>query len=415
MSVHLVAADTTIRFCTLCNKPIATESAYKRHLSYCRRTQGQPRKRARSCKECHSAKTKCSFEPECSRCKSKGLDCIYEKPVLPISTARRSRTYGDVYGDASNTTNSYVHSMTLFNSSSESNDSCSSLFGSAASLDLPASSPRPIVELRSDPVAAHSAKFVLEAMRGLPRTMVNRESFSWFNHGFWHQPELPQNLAKCTDFAITYVKSQSKDDSFWSIINQENKRLLSDLPHNSLSDLISGMQAQVIYMIMFTLDHSSLEEIPEIRLNMLMTFELYGKKSNELDPFTFFPISDIDNCDVTWEEWIHIESRRRCAITWFLLSRVMDLRFGVMCPSVSNYRALPLPSPGVLWSARTRAEWEAHREVHFQARSTSLRTFGDLIEARSAPSGSELGRELDRWHASCDKLGLLLTLATTMV
>lgn len=161
--------------------------------------------------------------------------------------------------------------MTLFDSAS----TCHSpTFGSACSLDLPASSPRLITELRSDPVAAHSAKFVLEAMRGLPRTMVGRESFSWFNHGFWYQPELPQNLAKCTDFAVTYVKRQSKDDSFWSIISQENKRLLGDLPHNSLSDLISGMQAQIIYMIMFALDHSSMDEIPEIRLNMLMTFEV---------------------------------------------------------------------------------------------------------------------------------------------
>ncbi|KAI1660607.1 hypothetical protein F4813DRAFT_298788 [Daldinia decipiens] len=86
-----------------------------------------------------------------------------------------------------------------------------------------------------------------------------------------------------------------------------------------------------------------------------------------------------------------------------------------MCPSISNYRALPLPSPDSLWSARTRAQWENARTIHIERNKSSLRTFGDLIDARLSPHNSDRGQELNRWYANCDKLGLLLTLATAMV
>ncbi|KAI4862397.1 hypothetical protein F4820DRAFT_25321 [Hypoxylon rubiginosum] len=65
---------------------IFLESAYERHISYCKRNRNRPRRRPRSCKECHSAKAKYSFEPECSCWRSKGLRCVYEGPIA--STTR---------------------------------------------------------------------------------------------------------------------------------------------------------------------------------------------------------------------------------------------------------------------------------------------------------------------------------------
>ncbi|KAI0844596.1 hypothetical protein F5Y00DRAFT_255898 [Daldinia vernicosa] len=401
MSVNTTPLES-IHFCNLCNKPIATESAYKRHIAYCRRAQSRPKKRPRSCKECHSAKAKCSFETECSRCKAKGLHCVYETSFTPsrVAGAGAKKTVSE---------------------STENHDNveCNSLayrFGASASLELPTTSPRTLIELRTDPVAWHSAKFILETMRGLPLMMLSRESFSWYSHGYWFQSELPRDIAKCSALVNLYNRRQDPmKESVWSMINEENRQLLRILPTCSLNDLISSMHAQIIYMIMFALDNNATPEVPEIRLQMLMTFDLYGKRSKEFDSMIWFPVSDFDNPTVTWEEWVYTESRRRCAVTWFLLSRVIDVKFGVMCPSISNYRALPLPSPDSLWSARTQAQWEAARVLYLERNNSSLRTFGDLVDARSSPHNSDRGQELNRWHASCDKLGLLLTLATTMV
>jgi hypothetical protein len=54
------------------------ETSYNRHISYCRRTHHRPRTRGRSCKSCSAAKAKCSFQPRCSRCVNKSLECVYE-------------------------------------------------------------------------------------------------------------------------------------------------------------------------------------------------------------------------------------------------------------------------------------------------------------------------------------------------
>ncbi|KAI8963111.1 hypothetical protein F5Y11DRAFT_320380 [Daldinia sp. FL1419] len=411
MSVNATPLDS-IHFCNLCSKPIATESAYKRHIAYCRKAQSRPKKRPRSCKECHSAKAKCSFETQCSRCKAKGLNCVYETSFTPYrspdnTTTANTGTLPDTGSGVSGSTDNYE------------NPDCSLLtyrFGASTSLELPASSPRSLTELRTDPVAWHSAKFILETMRGLPLTMLHRESFSWYSHGYWFQSELPRDIAKCSALVNMYnIQRNSTKESVWAMINEENRELLRILPTCSFNDLISSMHAQIIYMIMFALDGNSTPEVPEIRLQMLMTFDLYAKRSKEFDAMIWFPPNDFDNLDVTWEDWVYIESRRRCAITWFLLSRVIDLKFGVMCPSISNYRALPLPCPEPLWCARTRPEWENARRLHVEQYRPALRTFGDLIDARASPHNSERGQELNRWYAHCDKLGLLLTLATTMV
>lgn len=293
-------------------------------------------------------------------------------------------------------------------------DSTPGTFGASNSLGV--SWPRSVADLSADPVAQHSVRFILEAVRGLPLTLTKREAFSWFNHGYWYQPKLPRNVAKCSELANLYVnRKSSADESLWLTIDQENRQLLRDLHTYPLNELVSGMQAQIIYMIMFALDKYSIYGIPEVSLKMLMTFELYCKKCVEIDKCTWVIVDEPDAPDVTWEEWLHNETRRRCAITWFLLSRFMDLKFGVTCPSVTNCRALPLPSPASLWSARTRGEWEASRKCHGERSLDSLRTFGDLLDARSSPPDSDRGRQLDRWHATCDKLGLLLTLATTLV
>ena len=54
------------------------EYSRNRHLPYCRRSQNRQRTRQKSCQACSIAKTKCSAGEKCSRCSSRGLNCIYD-------------------------------------------------------------------------------------------------------------------------------------------------------------------------------------------------------------------------------------------------------------------------------------------------------------------------------------------------
>ncbi|OHE92223.1 hypothetical protein CORC01_12459, partial [Colletotrichum orchidophilum] len=43
----------------------------------CRRARTWPRNRPKPCRECSTAKHKCSLQARCTRCTKKGLDCVY--------------------------------------------------------------------------------------------------------------------------------------------------------------------------------------------------------------------------------------------------------------------------------------------------------------------------------------------------
>lgn len=100
---------------------------------------------------------------------------------------------------------------------------------------------------------------------------------------------------------------------------------------------------------------------------------------------------------------------------------MIHLNYGSLCPPVVGYRGLSLPAPEALWTARTREEWEAAR-AEIQDRSqapfhnTRIRTLGELIDSRQCTSDPYRAREeVNNWLASCDKLGLLLIVASTMI
>lgn len=47
--------------------------------------------------------------------------------------------------------------------------------------------------------------------------------------------------------------------------------------------------------------------------------------------------------------------------------------------------------------------------------STSLRTVGDLVESRERAFDPDCARQLSNWLAGCDKLGLMVEIASTMI
>ncbi|KAI0835214.1 hypothetical protein F5Y06DRAFT_299888 [Hypoxylon sp. FL0890] len=160
-------------------------------------------------------------------------------------------------------------------------------FGASTSLRLPATSPRSVVALRADPVARHSAIFILESIRGLPLTVINR----------------------CTEIANLYINHKFfGEDSFWPIVNQENRHLLRVLPDSSFDELLVGI----------------CHEIDENVWSLLTGWMILAKPEKT--------------------GFLQRRDGGTSTITWVLLSRVMDLKFGVI--HVSQHQQLPHhPSP----------------------------------------------------------------------
>ncbi|KAI0457051.1 hypothetical protein F5B21DRAFT_108211 [Xylaria acuta] len=416
--------SSSIHFCNLCNKPITSESAFKRHVAYCRRTVGKPKKRKRSCKQCHRAKAKCSFELQCSRCTSKGFICEYETLVLPFRGNEMSNDIQD--GSASEPSGSSPSDCT-----SSPGYSFAELPAFEAITTLPEvqihTPPRSVTEIRADPRHQASALFLLEYIRGLPSMMSRRETFPAFIHGHWHEPELPTifaNGAHISQLWLARSASPRDRELFYFAMEEESTRLMGRLETSAKEELIACLAMQNVYTLLVVLDHETPQanllpelEVRKCNIDRITSTARQCFVSDAYDPFNIDKIGDPNE---TWEEFIYAESRRRCAIFWFITSRVIHLNYGSRCPPVVGYRGLALPAPETLWRATTREDWEAARaEIQERCQAplnnTTLRTVGDLIDSRACASDPDRGRDLGNWLASCDKLGMLLAVASTMV
>ncbi|KAK5627101.1 hypothetical protein RRF57_002816 [Xylaria bambusicola] len=413
----------SIRFCDLCNKPIVGETAFKRHLAYCRRTAGKPRKRKRSCRECHRAKAKCSFERQCFRCMTRGLVCTYEKPAFAPANSESGNEVQD-------------------SSTPEPDESSpSDCIGSPGSSDLLPSyettqdtvyfrqiiPPRSAAELRRDPKHQANAIFLLETLRCVPYMMSRRENFPTFLHRQWHKPEVPITITNCMRICELYIARNTNPhgrELFYTALSEEGARFAHQLFASSREDIADMLMIQSLYATMAVFDDYRTQGscmpdlmVRECDMNLLISLSRQCFRSDNYEPFD---VDKNDDLDQTWEQFIYAESRRRCALFWFIVSRVIDLQHGLRCPPVVGYRGLSLPAPGILWNARTREEWEAARaeiRAHRQEPlyNTTLRTMGDLIECRERACDPDCARQLSNWLAGCDKLGLMIDIASTMV
>ncbi|KAI0401292.1 hypothetical protein F4802DRAFT_580785 [Xylaria palmicola] len=416
-------SSSNIHFCNLCNKPIASESAFKRHVAYCRRTVGKPKKRKRSCKQCHRAKAKCSFEPQCSRCIFKGFTCEYEKPVTPLASSEASIDFQD------SSTPDTSGSSPSDGVSSPGQTNADTLDNITAMIELQlASPPRPAIELRTDVRHQASIMFLLENLRGLPHSLSRRETFPPFVHGQWHVPELPETLANCVRISqLWLVKNNSPRDTerFHLALSEEKRRLMHQLSTATRQELAASIVVQNAYLVFAALEN----DLPQAG-DALCGTEMYrediewitstARQCFAYDHYGPFNIDNLGDPNETWEEFIYAESRRRCALLFFIASRVIDLRCGAHCPPIVGHRGLSLPAPEALWNARTERDWEAARaEIRERYRDplhhTTLRTIGDLIDSRACASDPDRSRDVSNWLAACDKLGLIVMVASTMV
>lgn len=418
-----VDGSNSIYFCELCSKPITNESAFKRHVAYCRRTFGQPKKRKRSCKQCHRAKAKCSFEPQCSRCISKGFRCEYERATAPLASSETSKDSQDVSTPelSGSSPSDYISSPSHTFMPPPDVETLKNMY----ELQAPPP-PRSATEIRTDPRYQASVLVLLDLIRGLPYALSRRETFPVFIHGQWHMPELPLTLSNCIHIAQLYIardESPQGRELFYSTMNEERTRLMHQLSTATREELLASLAMQEMYTLLPLLDNESSQPNVvsglEVQETDIERITCTARQCFAFDAYGPFDIDKIGDPNETWEEFIYSESRRRAALFWFILSRVVDLKYGAQCPPIVGYRGLALPAPGILWSARTEEEWEAARaQLRERCRepvpSARLRTLGDLIDIRACGPDPSRGAQLSNWLINCDTLGVTLMIASTM-
>ncbi|KAF2004894.1 hypothetical protein P154DRAFT_616643 [Amniculicola lignicola CBS 123094] len=402
--------NASVNLCPLCAKPFTAVTAYKRHLTYCRRTNAQPRKRGKSCFECSRAKTKCSFHTTCNRCQTKGLECGYSQPMLPLVGVPEMVDLGELVNmnleDFALELDPVVEASFRLDSTLQ--------YTTATSYQRPPV-PNSIVPFQlHNNIADQSAMLILQQFRGFPARMLRRDNLPPFIHPRWQRSVLPEPIAVCNRIVgIFSTRTVDITPFVWRTVLAEQKRWLQE--DVTGEDLLAAVQAQLIYTVMRIIDPGDgSAEASKVNRELLSIggclcesfSRLSGSLLHENETLTVI---------MGWQQWIFAESRRRTACAWLLLARIVSVKTGLFCHVRENIENVPLPSGKMLWEATSEAAWETEMIQTFDRTHDSYpKTFGSLLDVHANNSDPSSAQQLDNWTANVDSLGTMMSIGIAM-
>ncbi|CAH0058536.1 unnamed protein product [Clonostachys solani] len=450
------------RQCPICDKEFGLETAYKRHVSYCRRAQAKRKGRPVSCAACSSSKIKCTFaKPRCARCESRGIECVYNEAARKIATGpaqqqlttalpadeedlqvvRQSQTF------APDPANSLVVASGFASESSDITilDINSSALDfvdvdlELADLQLDLHKPEVgewfnvAMSGNNSPTIQHAlsgpqnqlgplryslhqvcntVELAFDIMSCFPQMMLRNQTLPPFMHIPSYSACMPERISTCRGIAQVFETRTDETASFlWRTVDAEVTRIESEMGRMDIYSVQHAIQSVLIYSIMLKIDYEPAMVSRGLRLvqaywNLTVR---YLDLTGELEFFS----TEKTNPSPTWEDWIVAETRRRIIAFWFIMRQVMASRLQVGCGIHEHFDYLPLISPKSLWEARTREEWEIERTFH--TKGNPISTYGELARAKLAPDNPANRQRLRYWEAGTDKLGTLVNLSITLL
>ncbi|KAI0393960.1 hypothetical protein F5Y17DRAFT_429881 [Xylariaceae sp. FL0594] len=147
---------------------------------------------------------------------------------------------------------------------------------------------------------------------------------------------------------------------FWRNVRMECERLLSEEGKLDKWALLTAMQALTIY-ILVRVDERDDTEDNDSNIDLLLIKTIISI----IQQFYFVDMSCDGQCGLcngkhrwlSWKEWIFRESRRRLAIIYRVVNKLIYFEPGSMCDMPSEFVLAPLPAAKSLWEARDERSW----------------------------------------------------------
>ncbi|KAF4503590.1 short chain dehydrogenase family [Fusarium agapanthi] len=383
------------------------------------------------------AKTKCDFGQPCSRCTKKDLRCTFGRPIcngaatsLEHCQDLNPRTSNEL--EAVNEFISYETPSAPLGLDDFTNDFISPLTTDPsglmpASLDMFQPSITNDMQIRVPPRSLsskgdltrvsnrlssmqHASRVIMQMLYAYPQMMLRRQTFPPFIHPHWHLETLPETLGNCISVSQLFATRTPETRPFlWRMVAAEEERFRGKLHTFSPREMHLCLEVMIIYMMMSMSEPDSGSNERTSRL--FETAELIGSRFLELAGN--YSTSELSEPNLTWQDWIFAESRRRMSCLWLIIGCVITIENGKKCSICSDMCSLPLPSSRLLWEARSLEEWQT--EKAFFDMSCPMITLGELVEAKANAGNPPEAQRLQNWEMGSDKMSAMLNIAVEFV
>ncbi|RMZ66111.1 C6 finger domain-containing [Pyrenophora seminiperda CCB06] len=296
---------------------------------------------------------------------------------------------------------------------------------------------------KMQPGADRVASLIFYTLKSYP-LMLRQNTLPPFIHpsyvSFTHEGTTTEPLDNCiTLMHMMASRVQGSRKLFWRNVRQECERICDPKQTLNKWELLGAMQALSIY-VLIRLDegeteHNNLDYLLE-RAVILIAMQL---SHDDFDCRTHH-VSCNNNSDGNWQDWIYRESRRRLAVIYRILNKLIFFSPADMCEMPAEFVIAPLPAKRQLWEARDAQEWklQSQKEPPEQV-SYALAVDGEIVKLDQrrlschdgwlpyAPSDEERISQNHKssrnrnagwwaeWCAGMDSMGGLIVLAASMV
>ena len=107
----------------------------------------------------------------------------------------------------------------------------------------------------------------------------------------------------------------------------------------------------------------------------------------------------------SWQEWVHVTSKRRAVLTLYLLHWAYSVLHKVPCFDCRDLGFMPAPAPKALWQACTEHEWNS-KYIHWLSRWNGQiylqAEFGHI------PPGVNINQRAEKWLGEADEFGFIM-------
>ncbi|KAE8445698.1 hypothetical protein EG329_012996 [Mollisiaceae sp. DMI_Dod_QoI] len=210
------------------------------------------------------------------------------------------------------------------------------------------------------PLAKHSMQTLLRVFRSWPGMLAKGFQLPPIFHYSTKEKEkeksFPLPLANCcTLVKMWYGQHEGSNAIVQDTILKEMKTIVANFRTYDETDLLAGLQATTIYIIMLifpTKNQISIPKIDQVIFSNILDI-VYHTASTGL-----VLQEETDHALPSWEAWVHITSKRRAVFSLYLLHWSYSIYHHLQSFNCSELGFMPAPAAKFLWEARSKEDWE---------------------------------------------------------
>lgn len=256
------------------------------------------------------------------------------------------------------------------------------------------------------------AAFIHRMLHSYVSIVVHSRGIPPFVHPFQLEAERESGpLRTCLNVVRLFERSRDGDDATLAIVRREMDLILDNRHINSAVTALAAYQAYLTYSLTTYFFTNARDAIVQAMIQLQELASITAKQG-------IVCLAEQQNTRPNWEAWVLAEAKRRTLYVMYLFDGLLSARDGI--PSFLGTELVELYAPAcqALWSAGNAPEWEKGYNAFLAQWPEGYLTIDELWptpEIFDDMAISRRRRRVDHWLEDVDRFGTMMYAVTSYI